>query len=463
MFGKSRTLTGKLLRVLALPLSTHAVTHHAAAQTAAALYTFTNSPSAGPAAAVVIGKNGNLFGTTMYLGAFGDGSVYELSPPTTPGQPWTEKTLYSFTGQNGDGQSPVSDLVVGPGGIFYGTTLYGGGNLCIEHGCGTVFQLTPPAAPDGTWTETVIYSFTGQGGDGFNPESGLIMAPDGVLYGTTSGGGLTTSACPYSCGTVFQLSPPMAPGGAWKERILYHFTGQGGDGASPWGSLVLSGGVLYGTTLHGGSGTCDYFGQSGCGTVFELSQPTTQGGAWTEKVLHEFTGFDSDGASPVGGVIVEPGGVLYGTTAYGGANECGLRYGSPGCGAVFQLTPPAMAGSAWTESLLYSFKGLVGCCFGDGATPMAPVTFGPDGTLYGTTYNGGEPCTTQDTIGCGTVFWLTPPAAPGGAWSEATISLLVQKTGVGPLGALVMGPHGTLYGTTSGDLISYGTVFALLP
>jgi hypothetical protein len=165
----------------------------------------------------------------------------------------------------------------------------------------------------------------------------------------------------------------------------------------------------------------------------------------------------------VGGVIVEPGGVLYGTTAYGGANECGLRYGSPGCGAVFQLTPPAMAGSAWTESLLYSFKGLVGCCFGDGATPMAPVTFGPDGTLYGTTYNGGEPCTTQDTIGCGTVFWLTPPAAPGGAWSEATISLLVQKTGVGPLGALVMGPHGTLYGTTSGDLISYGTVFALLP
>jgi uncharacterized repeat protein (TIGR03803 family) len=150
----------------------------------------------------------------MYLGAFGDGSVYQLSPPATPGQPWTEKTLYSFTGQNGDGQSPASDLVVGPGGIFYGTTVFGGGNICTESGCGTVFQFTPPAAPGGTWTETVIHNFTGQDGDGFNPESGLIVEPDGVLYGTTSGGGLTTSACPYSCGTVFQLSPPAAPGGA---------------------------------------------------------------------------------------------------------------------------------------------------------------------------------------------------------------------------------------------------------
>ena len=137
-------------------------------------------------------------------------------------------------------------------------------------GCGVVFQLTPPSTPGGAWTENVIYSFTGVNGDGAIPSQGsLVVDKNGVIYGTTECGGTGTSAhfpCAVNTltgsGTVFSLTPPAAPGGAWTKTIVHSFTG-GTDGAVPIAGLTLGpNGVFYGTASQGGS--------SGNGTVFSI-------------------------------------------------------------------------------------------------------------------------------------------------------------------------------------------------
>jgi len=148
-------------------------------------------------------------------------------------------TLYSFTGQNGDGGSPQCNLAKGPGGVLYGTTYYGG-----TASLGTVFELTPPAAAGGAWTETVLYSFTGQNGDGSFPRNGVAVASSGVLYGTTDNGG--AGPCQLGCGTAFSLTPPASPGGAWTESVLHKFGTKKGDGFLYPSNLVIGpGGVLY--------------------------------------------------------------------------------------------------------------------------------------------------------------------------------------------------------------------------
>ena len=164
------------------------------------------------------------------------------------------KTLYSFTGGS-DGGDPRAGVVIGKGGVLYGTAETGG------VGGGTVFQLTPPASPGGAWTETVLYDFSPPGSDGGYPWATVTVGSGGVLYGTTFGGG-TGPACSGGCGTVFSLTPPASPGGAWTETVLHSFTG-GSDGERPTAGVVIgSGSVLYGTTSSGGT--------SGYGTVFAL-------------------------------------------------------------------------------------------------------------------------------------------------------------------------------------------------
>src|SRR5205814_1699511 len=124
-------------------------------------------------------------------------------------------------------------------------------------------------------TLTTLHSFTGS--DGTLPYSGLISDASGALYGTTAYGGL------YSEGTVFKLTPPANSGGAWTETILYSFGG-GNDGVNPYGGLIFDeSGALYGTTYFGGG---SYY----AGTVFKLTPPSTSGGAWTETILHTFSG-----------------------------------------------------------------------------------------------------------------------------------------------------------------------------
>jgi hypothetical protein len=228
-------------------------------------------------------------------------------------------------------------------------------------------------------TETVLYTFQGDA-DGENPQAGLIADQYGNLYGTAQFGGSTVANCenrfhnfPGGCGTVFELVKPAQSGGAWIEKTLYEFQG-GGDGAYPLASLIFdAAGNLYGTTGYGGAGGCQFDDiPSGCGTVFQLTPPSTAGASWTETILHTFPVNPGDGMVPEGGVVLDDAGNVYGTTLEGGNPSSICR-----CGIVFRLSPPATKGEAWTETILYKFKGVYFTktqSIYDGANPFGNLT-----------------------------------------------------------------------------------------
>src|SRR6202451_4897546 len=149
----------------------------------------------------------------------------------------------------------------------------------------------------------------------------------------------------------------------WKEKVLYSFQGLPNDGSYPAGGVVLDhAGNLYGATTDGGANNCPGIAQ--CGTVFQLQAPAQKGGAWTENLLYVFKGVNSnDGNTPVGGVIFDQAGNLYGTTAYGGTGNCMLFGSRVGCGTVYEMTPPKQKGGAWTERVRYRFQGGKEGCF----------------------------------------------------------------------------------------------------
>jgi hypothetical protein len=386
---------------------------------------------------------------------------------TTLAQAPSYSVLYSFTGSGGDGANPYAGLIMDASGNLYGTT-GGGGNG------GTVFELVNSS---GTYSEIVLYSFTGSGGDGANPAGGLLMDASGNLYGTTVRGGNINANCQDGgCGTVFEL---VNSSGAYRERVLYSFTGSGGDGANPEAGLIMdASGNLYGTTAAGGYGT-----------VFEL---VNSSGTYSEKVLYSFTG-GSDGAVPLGGVIMDGSGNLYGTTEEGGTNGWGAVFelvnssgnysetvlwsstrsggespyragvimdtsgnlygttggGGNGYGTVFELVNSS---GNYTENVLYSFTN----SGGDGANPEAGLIMDALGNLYSTTFYGG-------TSGNGTVFELFNSS---GTYNETLYSFngppCCGGDGANPGAGLIMDASGNLYGTTLyGGTYGYGTVFQL--
>lgn len=283
----------------------------------------------------------------------------------------------------------------------------------------------------------VLHSFSG-GTDGYQPLATMVADAAGNLYGTTPAGGSNTlclGGAYAGCGTVFKLTPPTKRGGAWKETILYRFSGA--DGAFPAAGLVMDkAGNFYGTTEEGGTfnGVCsNAFIDYGCGLVFELSPRA--GGTWAETVLYEFVG-QSDGASPVANLAFDASGNLYGTTQGGGA---------VGAGTVYELSPNGSQG--WSETVLYQFQSGF-----DGAFPLAGVTLDQTGNLYGTTEAGGA-------IGPGTVFKLSPPQMQGGSWTENILYSFTASAGE-PYGVLIFDKAGNLYGTTSWPK---GNVFELIP
>ncbi|MGA2738014.1 MAG: choice-of-anchor tandem repeat GloVer-containing protein [Bryobacteraceae bacterium] len=409
-----------------------------------------------PDSSLVIGKNGVLYGTTEQGGpygyggdtpfdSFGSGTVFSLTPPESQGDAWTEAVLWSFGGTSTDGEGPTGGVVIGPDGTVYGTTVTGGSN-----GGGTVFSLKPPASPGDAWTGTILYSF-GPTSVAWGGPNTLVMDGHGVLYGTTLGGG-DYDTCPgefvnYCGGTVFSLAPPESSGGEWKEALLWSFGGFQGDGIGANDIAIGANGVLYGTTAAGGQ----YFVQPEGGlqgTVFSLTPPATKGGAWTENVLWSFGGAASFGSYP-NGVIVGTGGVLYGMTSGGTAG--GIK------GTVFSLSPPASPDGAWTEQDLHGFL------FNhqnDGIDPYGNLVQGDNGDLYGTTWGGG--------LGYGTVFALKPPVSAGASWSFAILLDFSVSGPVNPGAGLVQGSNGVLYGATDEgpETEPYGTagaVFALVP
>jgi len=167
--------------------------------------------------------------------------------------------------------------------------------------------------PVSAQTLSDLHNFTGQP-DGGYPGGNVVADKNGNLYGTSEGGG---SGCtPIGCGTVWELSPPATAGGAWTETILYNFQGTSSDGSSPWGGLTMDAkGNLWGTTQFGGGSRCS----GGCGTVFQLKRPTS-GGNWTHHLAHSFAGGTHDGQQPLGGVVFDSAGNLYGTALGGGSH-----------------------------------------------------------------------------------------------------------------------------------------------
>jgi uncharacterized repeat protein (TIGR03803 family) len=268
------------------------------AQTLTTLHSFVGADGALPFASLVLGADGNFYGTTEEGGANQGGTIFQITPSGTL------TTLYSFCAQMSaegicaEGLYPTAGLVQTLSGSFYGTTSTGGSNLCGgPEGCGTIFTITASGVL------TTIYTFCSEPvacTDGYAPTARLVVGTDGNLYGTTSQGGAQGG------GTVFRITPLGA------LTTLYTFCQQSGctDGAN--GGVMIQGrdGNFYGTTSVGGTNVCSTTG-TGCGTVFRM----TPSGALT--TLYSFCSEGgthcTDGAHP--DVLMEGSdGNLYGLT-----------------------------------------------------------------------------------------------------------------------------------------------------
>jgi uncharacterized repeat protein (TIGR03803 family) len=238
--------------------------------------------------------------------------------------------LYAFTGQ-ADGGTPEGTLVEGPGGLFYGTTYYGGS----AGGNGVIFTV------DASGDYNTIHTFDFY--DGGGPYGGLVLASDGNFYGATDYGGTG------NYGTVFRITP----GGTFSNLFSFN----GANGANPSDDLVQGlDGRLYGRTYYGGA--------NGLGTVYGIA---------TNGVFQSLFSFDgTNGAHPYAALLAGHDGNLYGMTTSGGANGQD--------GVIYEVTP----GGAF--DIVAYFDGL------NGIGPFAPLVRGDDGNFYGTTFSGGYDC-----------------------------------------------------------------------
>ena len=319
------------------------------------LHNFTGSPDDGadPSGPLVLASDGSYYGPTNAGGAFNKGAIYRRSPDGNV------SVVYSFTG-GVDGGQPTGALVLDEHGNLYGTTSSGGNPDCgVQGGCGVVFRL----ATNGI--QTVLHAFSG--GEGALPQNGLIRDAAGNLYGTTQGGGdMSCTQTIPGCGVAFEL----APDGTYNVLHTFSFTPTGGDGAYPSALLRDGAGNLYGTATLGTGANGNSDG------IFKLEPDGTY------TILFTFTNYTTQGRNPIGGLVGDPAGNLYGVTFNGGANNQGVAY---------KLAPNG------TYTVLYTFTG-----GSDGGNPQFSLYRNPrTGLLYGTAFEGGA-------WGCGTAFVLSP-------------------------------------------------------
>lgn len=398
------------LPILAITLAALLVTigaRPASAQTFSVIHSFTGGGDGfQPWAGVTIDQGGNLYGTTSEFTADppGSGTVFQMKYKNGA---WTLQTLENFNLIGGGPLVPEGRAVIGPGGALYGTSFYGGGGFCTELGCGSVYLLQPPGnvckSFDCPWKVTSQYSFQGPPNDGFEPAFvDPVFDAAGNMYGTTTEGGAN------GVGNVFML---VRSNGQWTSANIHQFDGF--DGMYPQSSVTLDAqGNIYGTAWMGGP--------NGFGAVFKL---TRSGDNWTEETLYGFPN-SSDGQYPVGGLVFDQQGNLYGTTYSGGVN---------GGGTVFELSP---SGGGWNFSVIYSLAGQ-----GRDPGPFDTLTMDSSGNLYGTTYGGGS-------MGDGSVFKLTKNS---GSWTYTDLHDFSNGTdGGNPIGGVSIDANGNLYGTTSG-------------
>ncbi len=410
-----------ILAVLAVLL---AVMSPANAQTFQLLHTFEGTDGLAPGA-LTFDSAGNLYGATVEGGIqncpvpnnAGCGTIFELLKNSN----WAFKTLYQFQSR-ADGWSPNSPLTLDASGDLYGTTLDGG----IEGGGGSVFRLLPTCKDLGchqiVWSKTILYRFGQCDGSGTN--GGLVFDNAGNLYGTT------IQFCDRHTGEAYELSPGQNLNGTWNVTRQYIFPGSP-DGRWPEGPVTFDrAGNLYGSSLGGGN--------SDLGSVYRL---TPAGNTWSECVLYSFAGA-ADGRKPMGNVIFDRAGNLYGVTngdwqpsgvfmlppsdCSGGTaaplfdflsgegahldsglvmDGSGNLYGAApfggkyGYGAVYKL---AWTGNSWAFSSLHDFTG-----GSDGSTPQGPLVMDASGNLYGSAAAGGD-SNCNSGMGCGTAWMITP-------------------------------------------------------
>jgi uncharacterized repeat protein (TIGR03803 family) len=364
----------------------------------AALFQFDGTNGTAPNA-LILGSDGNFYGTTLVGGTTGYGTVFKVTPSGI------HTTLYNFCSlpNCADGGDVFSGVVEGRDGNFYGTTFGGGVNAACEYqgGCGTVYRVTPAGKL------TTLYSFGAQGDGGFC-YGGLTLGKDGNFYGTTA------YAEPGNGGSVFKITP------AGKLTTLYHFCTQAGcpDGHTPQSSLIEDGsGNFYGTTNGGGS-------SNNGGTIFKM----TESGKLT--TLHKFCSQRSclDGAIPIGSLTFAGNGKFFGTTYSGGSTYQGTVYTITASG-VFQT--------------LHTFD------FTNGANPYDALIKGEDGNFYGTTAFGGA-------SDAGTIFTITP------AGVVTVLHNFTSGEGSQPQASLILGEDGNFYGTaTAGATDGDGAIFKL--
>jgi uncharacterized repeat protein (TIGR03803 family) len=355
---------------------------------------------------------------TSTITATSGGVASSATMTVTPGTA-VETILYQFGTTASDGVQPLGPLIQASDGDFYGTTGAGGAYACLSQPnfCGTVYKVTSAGV------ETILHSFGGSPSDGWEP-TGLIQASDGNFYGTTARGGA------IDAGTFFKITPSGV------ETVLYSFGASPSDGATPVAALIqASDGNFYGVTAAGGANSCS------CGTAYKI----TPVGA--ETVLYSFGASASDGKEPQGSLIQASDGNFYGTTSYGGTNSC-AGYSNL-CGTVFKLTP------AGVETTLYSF----GASLSDAYAPLGALIEASDGNFYGTSASGGNYCVLSNTVGCGTVFKITPSGIESVLYAFGASA----NDGSGPTPFLIQASDGNLYGTSveGGDNCSgiCGTVF----
>ena len=363
-------------------------------QTFNTLLNFDDTDGANPQSGLVASGSA-LYGAAYSGGTSNLGTIFAVTPAGAI------SNLYSFNGGTynassnryvpGDGANPIGTLVLSSN-LLYGVTAAGG-----SAGNGAVFAINTNGS-----NYSVLYSFPG-GGNGADPEAGLILQSN-VLYGTTYNGGLSGD------GSVFRINIDGTD-----FTNIHGFTG-GTNGANPQGALVISGNTLFGTTYGGGSGY---------GTVFQVS---TAGSNFA--TLHKFNG-SSDGAYPQAGMI------LSGSTLYGTASGGGDFQGAGGDGTVFSVNTNTDAFKSYELN------------FDIGSTPQAGLLLSGS-LLYGTTYNGG-------TDGYGAIFQMSTT----GTSVSNLYSFTDDGDGANPQAALTMS-GGTFYGTTeASDAYGSGTVFSL--
>ncbi len=365
------------------------------------LFSFSGTNGAYPRATVCEGEDGALYGTTYGGGSTGLGTLFRLSKDGA-----AHTVMWSFLGNDADdGAAPqYARLLQASDGFLYGTTTSGGSN-----GLGTIFRIST----NGT-SYSAIKIFRLTPGEAGTPTAGLLAGSDGMLYGTSYGGGRR------SFGTVFRLNPDGSG-----YRILMDFPQSGGDGENPQATPVEgTDHRLYGTTDSGGAGNQ--------GAIFSIG---LDGSGYT--LLKSFSGVPEEGTNPEGGVIQATDGALYGATYRGGLNDVGTLY---------KLNTD---GSGFLVLRSFSSSG------GDGQFPRARLLEASDGFLYGTTYGGG-------TYGAGTVFKL---AKDGNAFQtlRSFFSVAAEKVDArNPIAGLMEGSDGALYGTSyNGGTNDRGAVFSI--